>query len=430
MRMALLLTALLIAPAVQAQTTAATAAAAAAGEETPLHKRAADALAVLQGKQPAEAVFAPSFLQQVSPAQLAEITRQLTTAHGVPTAVERVTPDGPASAAIAIRFERAVGHGVLAIEPQAPHRITGLLLQRFEAIDDSPAKIEAELRALPGAVNAWFGPLAGGSPLISVNADQPLALGSTFKLFVLSTLSRAIERGEHRWDEVVPLTVRSYPSGVMHLWRQGSPATLETLATLMMQISDNTATDQLIALLGRARVEAEFRRLVQQGGDRTLPFLTTREFFVIKSDPALRARYELASEAERRRMLAELPGQAVPTATVERAFAGSPMSIERIEWFASPAALAGLMRGLSRPQATRAREVLASARNLDEATIARWHYVGFKGGSEPGVLNLTWLLQDQAGSWHMLSVGWNNPAAPVTAPTLQALANRMLALAR
>ena len=37
-------------------------------------------------------------------------------------------------------------------------------------------------------------------------------------------------------------------------------------------------------------------------------------------------------------------------------------------------------------------------------------YIGFKGGSEPGVLNFTWLLRTKKGEHYALSMGWNNPA--------------------
>ena len=36
-----------------------------------------------------------------------------------------------------------------------------------------------------------------------------------------------------------------------------------------------------------------------------------------------------------------------------------------------------------------------------------------KGGSEPGVLNLTWLVRNRAGTWHVVTGSWNNPAAPL-----------------
>jgi hypothetical protein len=43
----------------------------------------------------------------------------------------------------------------------------------------------------------------------------------------------------------------------------------------------------------------------------------------------------------------------------------------------------------------------------------RWNYVGFKGGSEPGVLNLTYLFQSTKGQWYAMSLTWNNRQEPV-----------------
>ena len=392
-----------------------------------LTTRANEAVAVLKSERPAEEVFAPAFLAQVSPAQLQQVSAQLTTVHGALLGVEEVTPTGPNSASIALRFEKATGRGVMTLAADAPHLVIGLQLQSFAVAGDSAAKVEADLEALPGTVNAWFGPLDAGEPVLSLNADRPLALGSAFKLYVLAALARSVAEGRHRWDEIVPLTARSFPSGVTQDWPQGAPVTLQTLATLMLQISDNTATDQLIAVLGRPVVEAELRR-TDADAARTLPFMTTREMFLIKSDPQLRASYQAATEAERRRILAGLGSRDAPTATVAAAFGGSPLAIDSVEWFASPESLRRLMRTLADPQFERARSLMTANRNLDERAASKWSYVGYKGGSEPGVLNLTWLLQDNAGRWHMLTLGWNNPAAPVDTATLDALAKRLLAL--
>ncbi len=92
------------------------------------------------------------------------------------------------------------------------------------------------------------------------------AIGSAFKLYVLSTLSREIAARRRSWNDVVPLDQRSYPSGILQDWPQGTPMTLQTLATLMIAISDNTATDQLAATSHAA----------PELGQR---FSTTREFF-------------------------------------------------------------------------------------------------------------------------------------------------------
>jgi hypothetical protein len=62
------------------------------------------------------------------------------------------------------------------------------------------------------------------------------------------------------------------------------------------------------------------------------------------------------------------------------------------------------------------------------AILANWNYLGFKGGSEPGVINLTWLLTDKAGRDHLLTLGWNNPVAAVDEGKLETIAQRILLL--
>jgi hypothetical protein len=57
-------------------------------------------------------------------------------------------------------------------------------------------------------------------------------------------------------------------------------------------------------------------------------------------------------------------------------------------------------------------------------------YAGFKGGSEPGVINLTWLIRNRAGAWHVVTGSWNNPAAPVDEARFTGLMGRALALVR
>jgi hypothetical protein len=35
-------------------------------------------------------------------------------------------------------------------------------------------------------------------------------------------------------------------------------------------------------------------------------------------------------------------------------------------------------------------------------------YAGYKGGSEPGVLNMTWLFRTAGPDWYCLTGSWNN----------------------
>lgn len=391
-----------------------------------LAQRANDVVSTFKGEKPVTEIFSATFLVSVPPEQLNALTQQLIAQFGPVIGVSHVVATGPNSANIGIQFERAVVGGPMVLDTSG--MVVGLLLNEISPIGDSAQAIQADLQQLPGTASAWFGPITGGPAKLAYNENQPLALGSTFKLYVLSALSHTIAAGNLAWDDVVRIDTKSYPSGVAQDWPVGSPATVQTLATLMIQISDNTATDQLIALLGRERVEAE---LIAAGGDaaRTLPLLTTRELFMLKANPALRQQYVEANETQRRQLLKDNATNRPALDTVTAALSGTPVAIDTLEWFASAKSLGTLMQRLSGPKHETARAIMAANRAMGDAATQKWAYVGYKGGSEPGVLNLTWLLQDKAGQWHMLSLGWNNPAATVNENRLNLLVPRILALA-
>jgi len=77
-----------------------------------------------------------------------------------------------------------------------------------------------------------------------------------------------------------------------------------------------------------------------------------------------------------------------------------------------------------------ARAVMAVDRNLPGRIVSEWDYVGFESGSEPGVLDLTWLLRNEAGEYWIASIGWNNPDAALETGALQTIAQRILSLPR
>ena len=417
----------LIATTLPASAFAQTATETAAQSPTPaLTQRAEDVAAFFKGEKPAVDIFNTTFLASIPPEQLDTLIQQLTAQFGPAIAVSRVIPTGPNSANIGIAFERAAVGGPMVLDQSG--MIAGLMLNEISPIGDSPAAIQAELQQLPGTASVWFGPVDGGPALLAHNEDRPLALGSTFKLYVLSALSQAVASGDLAWDDVIRIDTKSYPSGVTQNWPAGTPITVQALATLMIQISDNTATDQLIALLGRERVEAELR---DSGGDtkRSLPLLTTRELFMLKADAELRRQYLAANTAQRRVLLVNNIATYPPLSAVTGALSGAPVAIDTLEWFASTKSLNTLMQRLSGPEHETARTIMATNRAMSDTAARKWAYVGYKGGSEPGVLNMTWLLQDKAGQWHMLSIGWNNPAAPVDENRLNLLVPRILALA-
>lgn len=401
-------------------------------EPTALEARSLQVVELLNGEAQPEEIFTAGFRAAIADAQIKALSANLTAQFGRALEVSLLAPREGTRAALEIRFERGIAKGGIALDPADNNRINEL---RFTSVDslavagDTPAKIAADLAALPGSVNAWFGPL-GGAPVISRNPDTPLALGSAFKLYVLAALAEDVKAGKRKWTDVVPLTEKSYPSGQLQTWPKGAPVTLHTLASLMISISDNTATDQLIRVLGKDRILTLMRDSGHSDPAANDPFLTTRELFVLKTfDRETLDQWRKGDAAERAVLEVVLGAEDPSLDEVVVAFGNGPKAID-IEWFASPADLARLFAHMRKTAAPEAFAITAINPSATDAIKGNWRYVGFKGGSEPGVLNLTWLLTDKAGRDWVLTLGWNNPEAVVDEGKLEALAQRILFLPR
>ena len=73
-------------------------------------------------------------------------------------------------------------------------------------------------------------------------------------------------------------------------------------------------------------------------------------------------------------------------------------------------------------------KIMAINPALPPSVTGKWEYIGFKGGSETGVLNMTWLLADSQGRERMLTLSWSNTAKAVETQTLLLIAQRILSL--
>ncbi len=266
----------------------------------------------------------------------------------------------------------------------------------------------AALRALPGKVS--FLVLTNGKDVVAHDADAPMAVGSAFKLAILDALRAKIEARKAQWTDVVRLEARnkSLPSGELHRWPDQAPLTLHTAAALMISQSDNTATDVLLEYVGRAAVE--------KLAPTSVPFLSTRDAFVLKgqSHRALLARWRAGDAAARRAMLPELAKTAL-----DEDFGAEP-TID-VEWMFSARKLCELLARTKSLDVTRINPGLASKKD--------WDVVAYKGGSEPGVLELTtWVEKGDAK--HCVVTTWNDATKEVDGAKLSSLHTALLASLR
>ena len=403
----------------------------------PLAERAREIAALFVEKpEPREGLFHRSFLDQVPAHQVIGIFKSYHRQGGRCVAHELVSCESSWAGSFVLRFEKSRETTLtLSIEPSAPHAVVGLFVTNLEPALSGFPELAAELEKLPGRAGACVMRLGEGEPelVFAREADASFAIGSSFKLYVLGALVQAVNAGERRWSDVVELDARwrSLPTGALTDWPVGAPFTLYSLAGLMISQSDNTATDHLLFTLGRERVDALVEPMGNACAAANRPLLSTAELFRLKgSEGGKYAAAYVALDVDARRAyldetVARLPLDAVSVGAIAR-----PLHIGEIEWFASCADLCRAMDWIRKQsaagEAQAVRELLAINRGLP--TAARFAYAGYKGGSEGGVLNQTWLLQRADGAWLAFSASWNDADEPLEEARFFGLAGRALGL--
>lgn len=118
-------------------------------------------------------------------------------------------------------------------------------------------KIRLILEEIPGKISLYYKNLVTGEE-IDYHADESLQAASVIKIFIMAEAFRRIEEGTLSEDAKV--TIRKSdcvpPSGVLTFLHEGIEVTVLDLITLMIVISDNTATNLLIDILGMDAINA------------------------------------------------------------------------------------------------------------------------------------------------------------------------------
>lgn len=292
--------------------------------------------------------------------------------------------------------------------------IQGLWVGNPTLADDDLDKISEELKKLDGTVSVAI-MKNGSEEVFLLNADAPLGVGSSFKLYVLKALGEKIKAGDCEEKTVIELSKEKFslPSGTLQNWPDKTPVTLKTLANFMMSISDNTATDVLIDFVGRDRVE-------KCAPERVRPFLKTLEMFKVKWGMTSKEQQEFiaAGTDGKRKILEGIAGMDKSKLKVDL---GKPILISSVEWHLTARELCGIIYELRNDSSISINPGLADA--------DRWQRVGYKGGSETGVLNYTHILQEKnGGDFYSVSATINNETAEVQTEKFTELTGRLISL--
>lgn len=265
------------------------------------------------------------------------------------------------------------------------------------------------------------------------NDQQRLGTGSTFKLYILGALQRAIANGEHHWNEFLDVKEdrKSFPSGLMQDWPAGSTTTLYDFAEMMIAISDNTATDHLVYLLGHDKVDAMTTAMGNTHAE--LPVLSTLQMFKLlwAIKPEEVDFYFSFSRNARKMFLKHI--NAIPRARVGQngVDATLPSRIDNLEWLATSSENCKAMFALASTESSAVRSILSRSTPFVEigSDSSHWSYVGYKGGSMPGTISMTYLLESKTGKRACLSMTWNNSQKNVSQDDFFNLVKRTLKFA-
>jgi beta-lactamase class A len=339
--------------------------------------------------------FDAAFLAQVSAAEVNAVIAALPPALGAYQSVE-YTPS---------KFVAHFSKGSMAvlIHLDAETKIGGLLFNPPEISASSLDDALATLRRVTGTVSYAIVE-NGDSERAVLNPSELLAVGSAFKLAVLNALLDEVRSGSRHWNDVVPLAQRwkSLPSGVLRTWPAGTPLTLATYAAEMISISDNTAADALVRIVGPAALK-------RYAGTNE-PFLTTREMFTLKSNEGASSRgmyLTVDSPAGRAAVLRRI--DTLPLPSIEQMMNAPNLAIE---WHFSVRDLCKLME--------RVAALPLMSINPGAADPADFEHVAYKGGSDIGVLNMTTMVTTRRGTKLCFAATANDSAHDVNEAAFEA----------
>ncbi|MFW6234001.1 MAG: serine hydrolase [Spirochaetota bacterium] len=333
--------------------------------------------------------FSDALQQQLNPLQLQQQLNRLLSDVGELEFIDG--EDGEYS----LFFEEAIVSATIVLDERG--QVNTIWFRPPAPRADSFDDLLGRLRELPGETALLV--VRDGERVAEHNADTPLSVASAFKLAVLAAAVEAQDDGSIDRSDVAYLNSsdRTLPTGIMQEWPEDTAVTVDTLMVQMMSMSDNTATDALMRILGRERVD-EFASEAQP----VVP--TTREMFTLLGPDARDLADEWAQAESRQEFLALLERTAARDMGRIRDFTGGDLRSD-VGWVFTAAELASF--------AERVAGAAAAGVTQGAATGADWSDVVYKDGYVPGVAAEVVHGRDTDGRAHTIVLLWNREDADV-----------------
>jgi hypothetical protein len=275
-------------------------------------------------------------------------------------------------------------------------------------------------------------------PLFERNSNQLRATASIFKIFILAATANAWLSGDIELEQLITLVSSELAlGGTINSEPLGTQFTLLEIATLMLGISDNTATDLLHETIGRSFINQTINSLGLSQPQALTPLLgISEQFHLFFSFPLSTAlSYVNGSEAFQADFVVNQIEPLGPLTTF-------PFNNESIfidgSWKASPMDICqtfAYLRDL--PEGSDALHLADTALGAGAAQPEIrnfWDRVWYKGGSlESGVNGLlvlthAWMLERQGQNPYVVIGMANNPTGNINVFDVQSVLGRILEL--
>jgi D-alanyl-D-alanine carboxypeptidase len=383
--------------------------------------RLTTSIAVQPTPAPAVAITATTAATNAAPAMATAVLATAT-----PPVTATTVPDVPSPTLPPVTTgEPRCGLSLPVLAPPPNPETTSLQLSSFLALERVPEAarpaVEYMLRE-PGSVGLAAYELGQEGEGVYLNPDLPLPLASVVKLIHLITYAEAVQNGE--LDPAQPVTLdelesfylansdlSAHPNAVAALRAEGRvfgdppSVLLADVPRMMMQYSSNAATDYLHLLLGQERLEATIASLGMTEHTAPCPFLG--QFLLMSEGEAAVADYLDDPEHYATEVMAATLAFSSEDAATPRGWRGpsrrpevstQEVYSELFNAHGSARDYAALMGKIADnqfgpwEQNVRIRSYLEwpTAFPANQPALA---WLGYKGGSLPGLLTVTYYAQ-------------------------------------